>query len=286
MLGCYLYFQSDVYSCQYCKEFTTTYKEVLKVHINAKHTKKIKYNCEICDFESHHDKAVKRHVKTVHEGKKPHYGWIKCDYCPYEDVRRNVEDHINAIHTKIIEYKCENCDHKTFCRQSLRLHANLHNDSKTFNCAYPECEYKTKHKRVLKEHVNFKHEQSEIYSCDICDFETYVKSSLRRHFRVAHEKRITKNFACPKCDFVTNSRTRLQNHINGNHTKNILYKCEQCVYATFHSESLKTHINTRHKLNREVFRLELVSKESNHLAAILYVYAEGLNFVKKKKIII
>ena len=30
--------------------------------------------------------------------------------------------------------------------------------------------------------------------------------------------------------------------------------------------------------------LELVSKESNHLAAILHVYAGGLNFLKQKKI--
>ena len=32
--------------------------------------------------------------------------------------------------------------------------------------------------------------------------------------------------------------------------------------------------------------LELVSKELNHLAAILHVYAGGLNFMKKKKKIV
>ena len=32
-----------------------------------------------------------------------------------------------------------------------------------------------------------------------------------------------------------------------------------------------------------MFGLELVSKELNHLAAILHVYAGGLNFMKKKK---
>ena len=32
--------------------------------------------------------------------------------------------------------------------------------------------------------------------------------------------------------------------------------------------------------------VELVSKELNHLAAILHVYADGLNFIKKIKIVI
>ena len=34
------------------------------------------------------------------------------------------------------------------------------------------------------------------------------------------------------------------------------------------------------------WQLELVSKELNHLAAILHVYAGGLNFMKLKKIVI
>ena len=40
------------------------------------------------------------------------------------------------------------------------------------------------------------------------------------------------------------------------------------------------------KINSFLKNLELVSKELNHLAAILHVYAGGLNFMKKKKIVI
>ena len=39
-------------------------------------------------------------------------------------------------------------------------------------------------------------------------------------------------------------------------------------------------------INMYVNCLELVSKELNHLAAILHVYASGLNFMKWKKIVI
>ena len=35
-----------------------------------------------------------------------------------------------------------------------------------------------------------------------------------------------------------------------------------------------------HVVGFQVDNLELVSKELNHLAAILHVYAEGLNFMK------
>ena len=37
------------------------------------------------------------------------------------------------------------------------------------------------------------------------------------------------------------------------------------------------------QLSKIGFNIELVSKELNHLAAILHVYAGGLNFMKKKK---
>ena len=36
--------------------------------------------------------------------------------------------------------------------------------------------------------------------------------------------------------------------------------------------------------NKQTSYLELLSKELNHLAAILHVYAGGLNFIKLKKI--
>ena len=37
---------------------------------------------------------------------------------------------------------------------------------------------------------------------------------------------------------------------------------------------------------KKIILVELVSKEFNHLAAILHVYAGGLNFMKKKKSVI
>ena len=43
------------------------------------------------------------------------------------------------------------------------------------------------------------------------------------------------------------------------------------------AESLRHIINSSFKID---FNLELVSKELNHLAAILHVYAGGLNFMK------
>ena len=39
------------------------------------------------------------------------------------------------------------------------------------------------------------------------------------------------------------------------------------------------------KCNDLAFPLELVSKELNHLVGILHVYAGGLNFMKKKKLL-
>ena len=43
---------------------------------------------------------------------------------------------------------------------------------------------------------------------------------------------------------------------------------------------LKVFLNTENFLQISTLKVELVSKKLNHLAAILYVYAEGLNFMK------
>ena len=59
-------------------------------------------------------------------------------------------------------------------------------------------------------------------------------------------------------------------------------KSQHCL-SSDHDEFLKMafleHVN-RHVTKRLYPRLELVSKELNHLAAILHVYAGGLNFMK------
>ena len=49
--------------------------------------------------------------------------------------------------------------------------------------------------------------------------------------------------------------------------------------------SLSWILKNTHQRFHEVF-LELVSKELNHLAAILHVYAGGLNVIKKKKLLL
>ena len=43
------------------------------------------------------------------------------------------------------------------------------------------------------------------------------------------------------------------------------------------------HVGLTRQFQTLLLQLELVSKELNHFAAILHVYAGGLNFMKKKK---
>ena len=56
------------------------------------------------------------------------------------------------------------------------------------------------------------------------------------------------------------------------------------LYYLFFISKLKkanfSEMRSQHEAHKYVVILELVSKELNHLAAILHVYAGGLNFVK------
>ena len=63
--------------------------------------------CEICDYSFSSKQIWKRHMESIHEGKKQH----RCSICEYASSNSgNLKKHINAIHERNKPHKCSLCD--------------------------------------------------------------------------------------------------------------------------------------------------------------------------------
>ena len=96
-------------------------------------------------------------------------------------------------------------------------------------------------------------------TCQHCDFTSYSSIIVKRHTVLNH------GFFCKICDFTTKSKSEFLQHRK---THPITLKCSRFEECGF-----------------EGFKVELVFKELNHLAAILHVYA-GVWFLWNKKILL
>ena len=151
---------------------------------------------------------------------------FKCKQCGYVpdslyNKRYNLEMHVKAVHDKIKDHECSQCDFKTSRANNLRGHVQrMHEKDRTISCG--RCEFKADTKYILKLHLEVTHneindlqDREEDNKCDKCEFKTPSKSYLQMHMRAVHQK--IKNLACNLCNFKTAYSQHLKCHIKANH---------------------------------------------------------------------
>ena len=88
------------------------------------------YPCEICEQEFSIAKNLKRHIKSVHEGKKP----FICSISPCKQAftqNANLKRHISSFHNKIKAFKCNKCPASFVRKAGLANHEkNVHTTNK------------------------------------------------------------------------------------------------------------------------------------------------------------
>lgn len=70
--------------------------------------------------------------------------------CTYKDCKfasvdgSSLKKHIDAVHLKLIDHLCDQCDFTAFSKNILRLHAaSKHGETKPFRCSNVGCNYLT-----------------------------------------------------------------------------------------------------------------------------------------------
>ena len=127
--------------------------------------------CPLCKaiFEKSN---LKRHLSTVHEGKKDH----KCDYCGKEYFeKKRLNHHIKREHDKIRDEKCNQCEKLFFSKELVQKH--IRNFHKHFSCHLCDESFPTN--AYLVEHSNMKHRKEVVHDatkdkvCSICGEEFF-----------------------------------------------------------------------------------------------------------------
>ena len=84
--------------------------------------------------------------------------------------------------------------------------------------------------------------ETEIFQCDVCDFETKKKIELKRHIKSHSYKYDDGKMKCNECDFIGQNAWTLQIHIGKEHNQPI--DCGLCDFPAKDLETLNLHLKT------------------------------------------
>ncbi|KAJ8968238.1 hypothetical protein NQ317_011354 [Molorchus minor] len=105
------------------------------------------------------------------------------------------------------------------------------------------CQYKTEHKRSLKQHLLVHSESPEVdtYECETCQYKTKHKGDLKKHLVLHKTNSEVKMYECEICPFKTKRKSSLKGHIlvHRSNSEVEMYKCETCHYKTKYKGGIK-----------------------------------------------
>ena len=189
-----------IYTCGIC-EFEATKESILEDHHEIKHTKKnfwwmekekSEHFCDKCE-KKFQNLFVKRYHLCVQETK------YVCPLCEFLGIDlHEIEVHLEKIHTKKIEIKCNLCELVFDSNENIAVHTQTEHkqaqvviskeDMVKIEC--DECEYKCTLNIQLRKHKNRKHpNDSEIelkYKCNECDFSSNYLLDSMKHRQSKH----------------------------------------------------------------------------------------------------
>ena len=198
------------YKCPKCDKMFNTNSYLTK-HINVTH-EGIKNQCEFCQMTFSGEQSLKRHVKMIHEDKRPH--------------------------------QCNHCDRSFRSPYDLKRHMIVVKNERNFPC--DECELAFNDNYGLNKHKQYKHqgikvENKKKVSCNICGKIMSSKFNLSLHIKTVHEGLIP--FKCDQCPKEFRHKTTLKNHVKFDHegAERTRKTCEICKKEVF-SENLEEHL--------------------------------------------
>ena len=266
------------YNCNQCDYWIEGSKnrKLFNAHLDEKHP----IICKICNKEFKASKRInyERHLRLVHNTqedlKKQTSEYVKSSYnsidngynlntCPYCNtaienkaaMKEHIEKHFQLQNS---DYKCSDCDFKTFNEQTLQKHfQTTHRVTKCDQCDYetpttapisgkPLTQFEREKKlKVHKFLEHGKHFSGTDNSCKICQKVIGTKNGLRHHLMRVHS---ISDSNIAKCHICSKSCKSLYSHLRSAHgmIKNgvLCYKCN-IIYQT--EEDLKQHNEDKHK---------------------------------------
>ncbi|KAF6018162.1 hypothetical protein EB796_023527 [Bugula neritina] len=187
-------------------------KNIIRVHIESRHTKGKRFKCSLCDASFKTLMVAKKHYRSRHENEK-----LTCELCDFQ------------------------CD--IFKQKLKNMHmAEAHNDmSKVFKCQ--DCEFYGSSRSILAAHIHAKHTASYdskvAYHCGkgLCEYANFIEEFVIQHRRHCDGRAKHLRLVCKKKKPIKNrKRTHLINK----------FWCSVCGGLFVTKYSVETHIAKLH----------------------------------------
>ncbi|KAG6455801.1 hypothetical protein O3G_MSEX009386 [Manduca sexta] len=228
------------YSCPYCKHISPNYKK-FRIHMRCHYSLK-QYKCiqDGCLNFYENINALLSHVSEVHP--TPVYTCHMCHekFDTLDDIvvhQQNHSEFVTGTKVQSKQYKCPQCEAKFRHPEKLSLHmsAESHNNI----CIH--CNKTFASEKRLRLHLQI-HRESKPFVCNICGNGFNMKKYLTTHML----KHGTKNFQCLICKTKFGRQDMLQRHLRLHQSKK-MYPCPfkdtlDCKKEFSRLDKLKAHL--------------------------------------------
>ncbi|XP_053635874.2 zinc finger protein 595-like [Cherax quadricarinatus] len=209
---------SDVTSidCEYCSIKVTSYSKY-KYHCRNSHADlledRAELKCNQCGKVFSSRILLNKHMSKQHGLNRQNAPKNECPVCKKYFV--HIDVHMN-LHTRAVQFSCEECGEVFFLRSSLIAHHKLRHD-----------------------------QNARAHTCDICNKGFISSSLLRTHHEQVHLHK--RKYSCDFCARSYKNKSALTYHLKV-HFGERPYKCRVCGIGFHRPSTLKTHMEVTHHL--------------------------------------
>ena len=237
------------FKCKLCEQ-SFSMKTNLKIH-TATHTGEKNHSCHVCEKSFIQSGDLKRHLDTHKDLEKI----FQCEFCDKGFQTKIYLKKHEYNHDQNKTFSCQICGKvfKSGTRVKLNRHIktvhDVHGKIRPHQC--PKCEKTFKKPYHLECHNKSIHEKKKEFKCDICEFASDRRDSLRNHSKTHIKRENRKQFNCDKCEKSFFSKSAMKTHMVRFHEIERPYTCDQCVVISFKTKcDLKSHMRVHNDVGR------------------------------------
>ncbi|XP_047485365.1 zinc finger protein 845-like isoform X1 [Penaeus chinensis] len=201
-------------ACEYCESHLTSYSKYI-YHCQTVHADLLEdradLTCSECGEKLASRILMNQHLAKEHGLKKLNAPKQECPVCKKFFV--HVDVHMN-LHTRAIQFPCEDCGEVFFQRSSLLAHHKLRHDPSARAHACKVCGKSFISSALLRTHDEQVHLHKRQFFCEICGKRYKNKSALTYHLKVHRGER---PYKCQECGQGFHRPSMLKTHMEGTH---------------------------------------------------------------------